>query len=247
MSVVNLGSTALTVPVEFRLYYWNATSEKTFIGSEIKSVSVPAKGKATVSYELKESGRSLYQVLAHAASNGVDSFISTSIERSAAEALVSSIGLTPFPSQGKEIQAYACLHNSFSDDEEQRRVYLTISDTAGNLIDQSNFPSPANTSEFMVSKGFMSGNVQGISLSADVFSAAGALMSHFKQSFACSDFGGNCSGQNQVSSGGPGSSGNWKEDLIFAVTLFAAGSGGIIAVLARPRRKVPPPPMITNK
>jgi hypothetical protein len=216
-SLENPSASDAVAVILWKIYSWNALSEKAVVESVVESVKVPAGGKKTVSYEIRDNEHSLYQAVLQTDSNGMRSIATALVETSIGETIIKLAGVTPFPSQEGVVQAYACLHNVYSDDKTPRSVHLALFDSSGKLLGEGTFPAPMGTNEFEVSK-LVKVNGGDISLTASVISS-GALAQVVERTFRCDDFGG-CSA----------SGGGTDIDYLFALTLLAAGTGGLVTM-----------------
>jgi hypothetical protein len=241
--VINDGDRGVTVPVSWKIYKWNSVLEKDVLESKSSLVSIPAQSSKTISYELINKDHSSYKAVASIISGDYTSSHGVSTGPIRGEALVRFAGVTK---SAEGFKGYACIHNVFTDDGVSRTVNLSVTDINGTTLVSKNFDLSTSTNKTEFSADVDS-TAQDFIVTAQI-SSHDAVEGSITKIYTCRDLKG-CSfaAQNKDDIAA-------DESLIFAITLLAAGLGGLFAIRFGLKKKktllpmIPPtPPINTNQ
>ncbi|HEU5114563.1 MAG TPA: hypothetical protein VFT82_02235 [Candidatus Paceibacterota bacterium] len=228
VSLVNTTNAAVAVPLLWKAYFWQGVSEKMLVQSSVGVVRVPANGKAQATFNLSDAKHSRYEVVATAQSEKIASIMPVEVDKEVNESMLRYLGAFMAPNNGGTV-AYACIHNVYSDDTEGRTVNLNILSESGSTLGTGAFPISSGVLDGAVSKSFVAAVGAATNLRAAIVSVKGDTLSSLEGSATCADL--NTCSSAASSSGAPAPVPN--SDIILAVTLIAAGVGGLLALAIR--------------
>ncbi|MEN9621842.1 MAG: hypothetical protein RLZZ67_276 [Candidatus Parcubacteria bacterium] len=229
VDIVNPSTKAVSVPVAWKVYRWDAGSEKNLVSSFVETVELAAESRKNISYSVSDSNYSLYQVVVQANVNDISPMITFSVERPVGEAMVNFVSIGKIGSIGNGF-VIGCVQNAFANDKEIRTVMVTVSNPQGKPIERAVFKiNPGSKFEFTKDFSFASKEYIVETLIA---SEAGKIIGRTKQTFTCTSFGGNC-----VPETAKTTTKNNIVTTLFALTVLTAGTGGLIAVRFYLKRK----------
>ncbi len=216
VDLVNTSTSTLSVTVSWDEHAWNAVGDKTRKGTFVEKIDVAGSSKKTLSRSIDVSEHSAYSLVIEAQSNGVRSIVPHTLNGFGGEALLVSTGIAKL-SETNSWAAYGCVKNAFSDDETQRAVRVSVGkDTGIYLIS-------ATPLQFLLD---ITKAQNSYELTVDVLSETGEVESTVTKTFSC-ELIGSCE-----------TSGADMQDieLIWGITMLAAGLGGLFTLYHRKKK-----------
>ncbi len=138
VNLVNTTSKAVSVPIVWRVYYWDGLLDGHLLHTENQTVSVGPNASAKASYTVTDNDHSVYFVIAEADNGDSKSIVDVRFAKDGhPEARINFPSLTSFPiEQGTGTSIFSCLHSTSAQTIEGGKLVLTLTDlTDGSVID----------------------------------------------------------------------------------------------------------------
>jgi hypothetical protein len=145
LTLVNTTSKIVSVPVVWKVYYWDGLLDGHLLHTEQQTISIGPNGSAKASYTVTDNDHSVYYVVAEADNGDAKSIVDVRFAKDGhPEARINFPSLTTFPiEQGTSTSIFSCLHSTSAQTIEGGKLVLTLTDlTDGSVIDTHEYDGP---------------------------------------------------------------------------------------------------------
>lgn len=173
LNIVNNTSGDITVPVTYKVYYWDGLMDSHLLATDKKNVTLKAKSTTPLTYTVTDKKNSVYYVIAEADYKDVKSIVNVRFVRNDVAGIrINFPSLLSFPiKKDAEATIFSCFHATTPAKVDNGRLSLTLKDVStGDVIDQYDFKGPISGSMMGAKHSFIpKKNYDKISLDASLY------------------------------------------------------------------------------
>jgi hypothetical protein len=216
--LVNTSKSAVSVPVVWKEYAWNAVSDETLLGSFVEMVELDGSSSKRLSRSIGPEIRSSYTVVAEVRLNDMSVIATPVWEGEISEPVTSSLGISTVEGSDS-LLAYGCVKNFMPKERADMLVFTVNGESSSFNI--------GNNVTFQFSKDVLRKDSR-YDVKVDIYSKEGELLSSSQKTLSCGLVGGCKQGVVE----------KFGEELLTMLTVLAAGIGGLITILHYKRRRM---------